>query len=81
MKILYNKNLMGFEPAVMDIEWTFCWRRLYLPTTNRFQNSQTWLLNMPPEGFDFNVYKQTNVNITIRSWEKYNKCTVFSVNW
>ena len=40
-------------------------------TTNSFQN-HTLLLNMPPKCFDFNDYKQANVNTVIRSWQNYN---------
>ena len=37
-----------------------------------FQN-YTWLLNMPAYCFDFNVYKQANVNMGIRSWQLYRR--------
>ena len=40
--------------------------------SNSFQN-YTWLLNMPAYCFDFNVYKQANVNMVIRSWQHYRR--------
>ena len=43
---------------------TYCASHAML-TTNSFQN-HTCLLNMPSTCFDFNVYKQTNVNIVIK---------------
>ena len=44
---------------------------LYKLTTKSFQNNY-WLLNMLAYCFDFNVYKQANVNIVIRPWQHYN---------
>ena len=44
---------------------------LSILTTKTFQN-HTFPLNMPPKCFDFNVYKQTNVNIVITFWQHYN---------
>ena len=43
---------------------------LYKLISNSFQN-YTWLLNMPAYCFGFNVYKQANVNMVIRSWQHY----------
>ena len=40
--------------------------------SNSFQN-YTWMLNMPAYCFDFNVYKQANVNMVIRSWQHYRR--------
>ena len=42
------------------------------PISYSFQN-YTLLLNMPAWCFDFNVYKQANVNMVIRSWQHYSK--------
>ena len=68
MKIEYNKNdekkvmkaLMGIEPAHngnrMDLLLVATLpTELYILTTNSFQN-HTRLLNLPPKGFDFNVF-------------------------
>ena len=45
---------------------------LYKMISNSFQNS-TRLLNMPAYCFDFNVNKQANVNMVIRSWQHYRR--------
>ena len=45
---------------------------LYNMISNSFQN-YTWMLNMPAYCFDFNVYKQANVNMVIRSWQNYRR--------
>ena len=45
---------------------------LYKMISNSFQN-YTCLLNMPTYCFDFNVYKQANVNMVIRSWQHYRR--------
>ena len=77
MKILYNKKdekelkgLMGFKPAHngkrMNFLLTTLSAELSMLTTNHFHN-HTLLLNMPPKYYDFNVYKQANVNIAIRT--------------
>ena len=39
----------------------------------KYDIKQSWLLNMPAYCFDFNVYKQANVNMVIRSWQHYRK--------
>ena len=76
MKLLYNKNdekemkaLMGFVPAPIGKIMDFLLvanlpTELSMLKTNSFQN-HNWLLNMPPKCFNFNVYKQANVNIAI----------------
>ena len=33
-------------------------------------------MNMPPKCFEFNVYKQANVNIVIRLWQNYSNNTL-----
>ena len=45
---------------------------LYKMISNSFKN-YTCLLNMPASCFDFNVYKQANVNMVIRSWQHYRR--------
>ena len=64
---------MGFEPVHTGKSMGLLLAatlltNLSILTTNGFQN-HTWLLNMPY----FNVYKQANVNIVIRSWQIYSK--------
>ena len=46
--------------------------------TNVYQNHIS-LLNMPSKRFDFNVYKQANVNIAIRFEEDYRNHIVVHV--
>ena len=71
------KALIGFEPAHNgkrnvcstasdSIFWAI------QDDINSFQN-YTWLLNMPAYCFDFNVYKQANVNMVIRSLQHYRR--------
>ena len=76
------KALMGFEPAHNGKNIFFFIMYVLLPATlsselykmisNSFQN-YTWLMNMPAYCFDFNVYKQANVNMVIRSWQHYRR--------
>ena len=69
-------TLLGFEPAHNGKRIDFSLAasppdELCMLTRNCFQNSQTSFLTMPPKCFDFNVYKQTNVNIATRAWARY----------
>ena len=75
--------MIGFEPAHNGKGTDF---RLAatLPTelsmlTTKSLQKHTWLLNMPPKCFEFNVYKQANVNIAIRSWAN-NTILVYAEN-
>ena len=52
-------------PAILPSE-------LYKMISNSFQN-YTWLLNMAANCFDFNVYKQANINMVNRSWQHYRR--------
>ena len=44
---------------------------LSMLTTKAFQKSLASFLTMPHKYFDFNVYKQANVNMATRAWASY----------